>query len=390
MIAIQNGRIVTPDSIIDGKVLLIEDDRIVEIADSVQGATRVVNAHGRYVMPGLIDIHADKIENYIQPRPTSTLDFEFALKVCERDLLNVGITTMYHSLSLFKDDLFGKNQLRTKTNVQKIANLIADIHKRYHLIHHRFHLRIEIDNLEAYDIVREMMDQGKVHMISFMDHTPGQGQYNDLAVYHDAVLKFGGKDISSAEFEEIVAQQQSKDVLSLEQMQELTRLAHERGIAVASHDDDCERKLEINEAIGVDISEFPINLETARLAKEKGFYTVVGAPNIIRGNSHSGNMCATTAILEDCGDIICSDYYPATMLKSIFMMHEQEGVSLPEMVKRVTLNPARAARIDADYGSIEVGKKADVVIVELLDGYPVVTHTFIEGVPTLRVEYRVR
>ena len=388
MIAIKNGKIVCPDRIIENAVLLIEDSRIVDITEGEFSADRIVNAHGRYIIPGIIDIHSDKVENYVQPRPTSQMDFEFALKTCERDLLSTGITTMYHSLSLYKDDTFGVNPLRTRENVQKIADLIADIHNRYHLIHHRLHLRIEIDNLEAFDIVRDMIDQGKVHMISFMDHTPGQGQYNDLSRYHEALSKYGNREIDQAEFDQIVARQHSKEMLSLEQLQELTRLAHQRGIAVASHDDDTEQKMALNKEIGVDISEFPISLDAARHAKNHGLYTVVGAPNIIRGNSHSGNMSAAEAILQGNADIICSDYYPATMLESVFLMREKYDLSLTDMVNKVTLNPAKAARIDADYGSVEIGKKADLLIVEVLDGYPVVTHSFVEGNPTLRVEYR--
>ena len=114
MIAIKNGKIITPEQIIEDKVLFIGKDRIYGLADGVNGAEKVVNAYGRYVMPGIIDVHSDKIEQYIQPRPTSQMDFEFALKICERDLLSAGITTMYHSLSLFKDEIFGKSMLKSK------------------------------------------------------------------------------------------------------------------------------------------------------------------------------------------------------------------------------------------------------------------------------------
>ena len=125
MIAIENGKIVTPDDIIEGKILFLDGDRIKGFTGSVKGAERVVNAHGRYIIPGLIDVHSDKLEQYIQPRPMSQVDFEFALKTCERDLLGAGITTMYHSISLFADEFFGSSPLRTKENVQKIADLIA-------------------------------------------------------------------------------------------------------------------------------------------------------------------------------------------------------------------------------------------------------------------------
>jgi len=146
--------------------------------------------------------------------------------------------------------------------------------------------------------------------------------------------------------------------------------------------------LALNNELGVCISEFPISLGIAQRAKEYGFYTVVGSANILRGCSHSGNLSAAEAILHDCGDIICSDYYPAASLHSVFFMHEKHGIPLPDMVRRISQNPAKAMRIDKDYGSIELGKKADILIVELLDGYPVITHAFVDGNRTSRIEYR--
>lgn len=389
--AIKNGKIVTPEGILENKILLIEKDRIKDFADDIDDskeAERVIDAHGRFITPGFIDIHSDRIEQCIQPRPTSQIDFELAFKECERELLHLGITTMYHSLSLYKDEFFGKSPLRTRANVQTIADLIENIHHRFHLIHHRFHLRIEIDNLEAFDIVRSMLEKKKVHEISFMDHTPGQGQYRDLAIYEDAVLKYRGKEIENWGIDGIVAYHRSKPTLSFGQLKELCDLAHENGIAVASHDDDCEDKLTLNEKIGVDISEFPILIETAKAAKKKGFSTVVGAPNILLGGSHSGNMSAAQAILEGCADILCSDYYPPGILHGIFIMHKKYGVPLHEMVNKATLNPARAMNTDGDYGSLQIGKKADILIIDLLDGYPVVTHALVDGNATSRVEYR--
>jgi len=395
LIAIKNGKIVTPEQIIEGKILLLKHDKIFGFVDSLEnedGVDRVVNAHGRYIIPGLIDVHSDKIEQYIQPRPTSQVDFEFGLKMCERDMLGSGITTMYHSISLFGDEFFGSSPLRTKENVQKIADLIAGIHLRNHLIHHRFHLRIEIDNPEAYDIACELIDQGKVHQISFMNHAPGQGQYSSMEIYQEAVVKYngnlGGRTAKSMSIDEIMEYQRNKPKLSLHQLKELTKLAHIKGIPVASHDDDTQEKLEENLGIGVDISEFPISVETAKVAKSMGLYTVVGAPNILRGRSHSGNMSATEAILEDCADILCSDYYPAAILHSVFSMNTKHGIPLQQMVNMVSLNPAKAMKIDKDYGSIETGKKADILIVEMSDGYPLITHAFVDGNPTSRIEYR--
>ncbi len=388
MIAIKNGRILTPESIIDNKVLLIEDGRILSFADNCDGAEKTIDARGRYIAPGFIDVHSDKIEQFIQPRPTSEMDFELALKECERELLHLGITTVYHSLSLQKDEFFGKAPLRSKENVKRISDLIENIHNRYHLIHHRFHLRIEIDNPDAVEIATEMIKSRKVHEISFMDHSPGQGQYRNLEIYERAIAPYHGKEIETVGMEGILEYHRSKEMLSAAQMKQLTELAHQNGIAVASHDDDTEEKLKVNKAIGVDISEFPILIETAKAAKREGFYTVVGAPNILLGGSHSGNMSAAEAICEGCADILCSDYYPPAILHSIFVMSEKYDIPLWEMVNKATLIPAKAMMIDTDYGSIELGKRADLLIIDVLDGYPVITHVLVDGRTTSRVEYR--
>ncbi|SMC70191.1 alpha-D-ribose 1-methylphosphonate 5-triphosphate diphosphatase [Papillibacter cinnamivorans] len=388
MKAIVNGRIVAPGGILENKTVLIQDGRILDLACGPEGAEQIIDAGGRYITPGFIDVHSDKIEQFIQPRPTSQMDFELALKECERELLNIGITTIYHSLSLMKDDFFGMSPLRTKASVRKFSDLVESIHSRNHLIHHRFHLRIEIDNLEAFDIARDMIEGKRVHEISFMDHTPGQGQYRSLEVYERSISGYRAKGAVSMEMEEILRYHETKETLSFRHLRELTELAHANGIAVASHDDDTEEKLAVNRAVGVDISEFPILLETARAARREGFFTVVGAPNILMGSSHSGNMSAAEAILDGCGDILCSDYYPPAILHAIFLMNRKYGVPLWEMVRRATLAPAEAMKIDGEYGSVEPGKRADLLIVDVLDGYPVITHALVDGKPVLRVEYR--
>lgn len=386
MKAIVNGKIVTPDSVLEDKALLIEGDRIREITDTVSGADEVIDAEGSYITPGFIDVHSDRIEQFIQPRPTSQMGFELALRECERELCACGITTIYHSMSLMKDEFFGAAPLRTMENVQKFADLVREIHDHSHLIHHRIHLRIEIDNLEAAPIVQKMIEHKSVHEISFMDHTPGQGQYRDLEIYERSISR--KKGLVDMTMEEVLAYHKSKKVMTFEVLKKLTELAHANGIAVASHDDDTEEKLAVNQKIGVDISEFPIALETAQAARHKGFSTVIGAPNILLGGSHSGNMSAADAIHADCADILCSDYYPAAILHGIFAMHFEQGVPLWEMVRKATLNPAQAMKIDRDYGSLEPGKKADLLLVRELDGFPAVTSALVDGIEALGMEYR--
>lgn len=387
LIAIKNGKIVTPDEVIEGKVLLIEEDCIVGIVEKIIEEEKVIDAHGSYIIPGFIDIHSDRIEQIILPRPTAQMDMELALRECERELLNQGITTMFHSLSLYKDEFFGKSPLRTKESIDKLVALLQSRNTQKHLIHHYLHLRIEIDNLEAFDVVKEMICANMVQEISFMDHTPGQGQYGDLKVYEETVKKYHGTEVESEGMEGILQYHKTKDRMTVDQLKELCDLAHQYGIRVASHDDDTKEKLMINKKIGVDISEFPINVETAKEAKKEGFYTVVGAPNILLGGSHSGNMSAAEAIQEDCADILCSDYYPPAILYGIFHMYHTYSVPLSEVVKKATLNPAKATGISEEYGSIEKGKKADLLIVDEFDNYPVITKVFIHGKTVSNIAY---
>ena len=153
MIEIRYGKIVTPTEVLIGYSLYIENGYIVEISKtgtSKKVADKVINAHERYVMPGFIDIHSDKIEKIVNPRPTAVFDFELGLKEVEKELLQQGITTIYHSFAMYNDSALGNSILRRKENVLKMSELIDDLHKRNHLIHHRCHLRIEIDNLEMY------------------------------------------------------------------------------------------------------------------------------------------------------------------------------------------------------------------------------------------------
>jgi len=138
----------------------------------------------------------------------------------------------------------------------------------------------------------------------------------------------------------------------------------------------------------VTISEFPVTLEVARTARSRGLMTMAGAPNILLGGSHSGNLSAAEAILDGCIDILCSDYYPAAMLQAVFQMHLQHHLDLPSLVRLVTANPARAVQIDAEYGTIASGKKADLLLVDLRENkYPVVKTALVDGQPMLQTCY---
>ena len=387
MIAIINGDIVLEHEIIRDHALLIEEDKIYGIVEkaAVPSDADVYNAYGGYITPGFVDIHSDHIEAMAAPRPSSVMDMELAVYEFEKECCTHGITTMFHSVSIWEG--VGASPMRKRENVEKLADIIEKSHSQLHLIHHRFHMRFEIDNIAQFPFMMEYIRTNRVHLISFMDHTPGQGQYRNIEVYRNYVRSTRKMDESQVE-EEIIRRMESEK-LTMDMIEEAAALAKAHGVSIASHDDDTIDKLHVVKGIGATISEFPITLEVAKQAKKMGMYTVVGAPNILLGGSHSGNMNASEAIEANAADILCSDYYPASLLHAIFQMVEK-GQRLEDMVAKLTIHPARATGIDDAVGSIEAGKKADVLIIRKLpNGLPAITNVFVDGTCIAQNHYRV-
>jgi len=393
MYIIHNGKVVTEKEIIDEHAVVVEGEYIQDIIPESEMAdfphAERIDAHGGYISPGFIDIHSDYIETIVSPRPTSLMDMNISLREAEKILISHGITTMFHSLSFYREDAFTHKPIRYPENVQRLVDAIEETHNELHLIRHRLHARFEIDNLDEEERLVDNIKSGKVHLLSFMDHTPGQGQYRDLEVYRETLQ--GYREITNDEVNVLIAEQKSSPLMTIEKMKEIAEIAHERGIAIASHDDDNIDKLDLVTSYGTTISEFPITLEIAKEAKQKGMRTIAGAPNVLMGGSHSGNLSATEAIQHGCVDILCSDYYPAALLHAIFILSDTYGFDLHEMFMMVTLNPAKAVRMDAEIGSISKGKKADLLIIERMeDGYPMLTTTMVNGKVVTTTNYRTK
>jgi alpha-D-ribose 1-methylphosphonate 5-triphosphate diphosphatase len=391
-----NATVVAPGALLPNHAVFIQDDRIASVTPMDSLPCRSLgredidffDARNGYVMPGFIDVHSDYIEGILQPRPTCLMDFETGLREAEKQLLGHGVTTIYHSLSLMKSGgARGRHSFRTPENLERLVDCIGALSGGQHLIRHRFHARYEIDNLEIYGYLLRLMDEGRVHELSFMDHTPGQGQYRNLEIYAQSYVTWDA-GYSDAALEDILAAAKNKPVASHEMLKRLSRLARERGITLASHDDDSPEKLAfMKNEYGVQISEFPVELEVARKARAEGVLVVLGAPNIMLGGSHSGNLSALEAIREGCADILCSDYYPAALLHAVFKLEAEGILSLPEAVRMVTLNPARAMGLSADYGSLEAGKKADLLVVKKIQGCPMIQKCFIDGRAAAQFDY---
>ncbi|AHN22162.1 phosphonate metabolism protein PhnM [Lysinibacillus varians] len=390
MLAIINGVIVTEQQFLKNHIVLVEDhliNAIVHEADIDLHGIEVLDAKGGYVSPGFVDIHSDYIETIVSPRPTSVMSMNIGLRESERILMTHGITTIFHSLSYYGDDKYSHKAIRNPENVQKCVDAIYASHEEPHLIRHRLHARFEIDSIDQIPNLERNIKDGKVHLLSFMDHTPGQGQYRNLEIYKNIMR--GYRSMSDQEANVLIQNQVDKAKMTFDDIERLSRLAIDHNIAVASHDDDDVAKLQLVQSYGTTISEFPITLDVAKEAKKMGMQTIAGAPNILNGGSHSGNLSASEAIQAQVIDIICSDYYPPAMLHGIFELSKQYDEDLHRLFQLVTINPARAVNLDHEIGSIEVGKKADILIIEQMeDGYPVVTTTMVDGNIIMQTNYR--
>jgi len=395
-VLITNACVVTPSRVYENHEVIVANAKIERIQEVGAGccflADENVEVHdldGAFLMPGIIDIHSDAIETILQPRPTSVMDLDIAFLEQEKQLLNQGITTMYHSLSLMQEGALRDKEARKPQLMNRIVEKISEHNRRRHLIRHKFHCRFDIRNIAGFETLMNYIADDRVHLLSFNDHTPGQGQYRDLDRYRKTMKKYY-PTYSDNDIDVMIEKKMAYPAIGPEKVSRIAEFARIKGIPIASHDDDSEDKLAyVQDELSVEISEFPVELAVARKAKQRGMLTVAGAPNVLLGRSQSGNVSATEAILDGCCDILCSDYFPPSMLHAVFKLNREHNIPLADAINLVTFNPARALGIEKEFGQIAPGCQADLVAVDTAEGYPVITRVFIDGILVSALNYRM-
>lgn len=355
---IENARVVLPDVILENASIMIEDGIIADIKEgSLRSSKKKFNAQGCLVLPGIVDIHSDALEKEIEPRPNVYFPEKIALYELDKKLSACGITTVYHSLSFAE----GEIGLRCNRTAHKI---IKEISRNKDNLNTRtmVHCRFEITNAEAVPIIEQLLNERDIHLLSFMDHTPGQGQFKDVISfknYFGNVYKKNDEELSQIINRKLAIRNTTKDSII-----NLAKICQKLYVPMASHDDDSEEKIQWLKDLNIKISEFPVNKEAAKAARKYGINVCVGAPNALRGTSQVKNLSAREAISEGLANILCSDYSPMTILHTIFTLFELKILSLNEVVKMATLQPAQAVGISNITGSIEKDKEADLIIVD--------------------------
>jgi alpha-D-ribose 1-methylphosphonate 5-triphosphate diphosphatase len=372
-LVLKNAKIVTPTEVIDGSVR-IDGHSIDEVHSGSSSLPSAIDLGGDYLLPGLIDIHTDNLERHILPRPNAEWPVMAALVAHDAQVAAAGITTVLDALCV---GTMGSG-VRSFEKVKEAITL-TDVGKRKGMFRseHVLHLRVEVTHEQTPQMFAKLYEHPDLILVSLMDHTPGQRQWADLEKF--ITMEMRDQKLTEAESRETLRfclENQKKYAQS--NRRELLSMLSGRSIALASHDDTTLEHVEEAFADGITISEFPTTALAARAARERSMHIVAGSPNLVLGRSHSGNVAVTELAGLGLLDVLSSDYVPSSLLYGAFLLAQKGLLPLPEALQMVTLNPARLVGLD-DRGSIETGKRADLVRVTMFDETPLVTTVWRSG-----------
>jgi alpha-D-ribose 1-methylphosphonate 5-triphosphate diphosphatase len=371
---IKNARIVTRDEEFTG-VVRVADGRIAEVAPGTTSASDAEDWGGDYLLPGLVDLHTDNIEKHIAPRPGVLWNSDAAIVVHDAQVASAGITTVFDALGIGSRGGVGVRGKELQTNCARSIDRLAG--QGLLRVDHFLHLRCEIAAADVLEVFDSLVSHPLLRLVSVMDHTPGQRQWHDPVQWRKYQERHGKwtDEHASTMLNELTSDQQRYSRLH---RTEIVARCKSRGLPLASHDDtSIEHVLEAVED-GIALAEFPTTLVAAQAARERGIATIMGAPNVVRGGSHSGNVSALEMAKSGLLDILSSDYVPSSLLTATFDLVDKAGWTLPQAMRTVSSAPANAAGL-TDRGAIAVGLRADFVRVAMADRLPIARATFLEG-----------
>lgn len=367
-----NARIVLEAEVLHGS-LVVRDGRIADISSG--NADTGEDLGGDYLIPGLIELHTDHLEAHYSPRPGVRWNTTAAIQAHDSQVASSGITTVFDCLRMGADEDggFAAGEMREMADALQAA-CREDRLKADHLIH----LRCEVSAGNVLDDFSDFENDPQVRLVSLMDHSPGQRQFQTMdqyTLYYKT--KRGLSDEAFAEF--CTRRQEASARYSRRHRDQIAAHCRKHGITVASHDDATLDHVEESIAHGVKLAEFPTSIDAARASHNAGLSVLMGAPNIVRGKSHSGNVSARELASQGILDVLSSDYVPLSLIHAPFLLSEgDEGVNLPDAIAMVTATPARTVGLD-DRGAIRPGLRADLVRVRHATGVPVVRSVWREG-----------
>jgi alpha-D-ribose 1-methylphosphonate 5-triphosphate diphosphatase len=373
-IVLANARLVLADEVFQGS-LALRDGRIAAIDHGVTAAAAAQDLDGDLLIPGLVELHTDNLERHFCPRAGVQWDPVAAAMAHDTQLAGSGITTVFDSLVIGAAPGWDMRDEYLRPMLDGLA--LARRHGMLR-IDHRLHLRCELTHPGIASLLESLLDEPGLGLMSLMDHAPGDRQSPDIEAYKRRYRSAAGMDDAAVEAH-VSALIEGSRRYAAPSRRRLAAIAAERGLPVASHDDACAAHVTEAAALGCVVSEFPTTLDAALTARELGLHVLMGAPNLIRGGSHSGNVAAATLAEAGALDILSSDYIPASLVQgALRLAGEPLAFPLPEAIAMVTANPADAAGL-TDRGRIEIGARADLVRLRLVAGWPVVRSVWVKG-----------
>lgn len=374
MQVIRNARIITANEEFTG-MLAFDGDTITAVDAGASSITGARDWDGDYLLPGLVELHTDNLEKHMMPRPKVSWPTLPAIIAHDAQIAAAGITTVLDAISVGDMD---SSSVRTDMLGPCLAGLRQASHAGLLRADHFLHLRLELAEENLLELFEPCLEDDRLKLVSLMDHTPGQRQWTNIGHYRTYVT--GKRGWSEEKVDSMLAE--------LLQRQSLFVDAHRAAVIdcctrrsmpvpLASHDDTTAAHVTQGVEDGVSISEFPTTVVAAQAARRHGLGIVMGAPNVVRGGSHSGNISAAELAHADLLDALSSDYVPASLLHAAFMLQEQ-GFSLPKAVATVSRNPAQMVGL-TDRGEIAPGLRADFLRVRVVKGIPVVMQSWKSG-----------
>ncbi len=356
---VTNAKIVTASEVIHG-TLKLNNGKISEISEGSVSMAGAEDWGGDYIFPGLIELHTDNLERYMNPRPGVDWPSENAVLAHDAQIVGSGITTVFDALSIGDVNPKGNRLLQLPKMIEAISHAAHDGHTR---AEHRLHLRCEVSHEKTLEIFEDLVGNDLVHLVSVMDHTPGQRQFVKYEKYREYYQ--GKYHLSDQEMDDFIQRQKGNaERFSVKYRRSIVDICQARGLSLASHDDATREHVQESAGFGMTIAEFPTTHEAASMSHELGLKVLMGAPNVVRGGSHSGNIAASDLARNGVLDILSSDYYPASMLQSVRILSQSDlGISLPQAVNMVSLAPAQSANLP-DRGQILPGLVADLLRVK--------------------------
>ncbi len=375
---LNNAKVILENEVIHGHVI-IEDGVITDVSeglsDKAPDQANAIDCDGNYLMPGMIELHTDNMEKFFEPRPGVDWPGMSAALAHDAQMSAAGITTIFDAVSVGYDFVASrKNTLPTI-----IASITESEKKGMHKAQHFLHLRCEVSSKDTYEEFMGYASNELVKLASLMDHAPGQRQFADVSKYRQYYQ--GKYRFSDREMDEFIEKHKDRSSQNSKRNRDkIAEYCHANDIAIASHDDAKSEHVEESIQYGVTIAEFPTTVEAAKDSHENNVEVLMGAPNLIRGKSHSGNVSASELAKHGYLDILSSDYFPNALLHAAFKLGQGDlGYSLAKAIQSVTLNPAKSVGLN-DRGVIESGKRADLVVVKQFEDLPIVQQVWKQGV----------